>query len=497
MTVRNLTLILVPAIANLAAADPSFTEIVIDAGFHVDQPILTATLHEDGRRNVVLAGRDDEHRQNLAVYSVDINGEPTARLVYRMNPGTNLIAYDVGRIGDRDALFFVEPGRVSRLDLEAEELVEVVKIQTIYAQPRAGEIVPVDFVRDINLDDRDDLIVPDTAGYRVRLQRDDGTLGDEILLQQSTSMTVSGDFVSFENRPLFSGDMNADNLADVGVWRGNSLRVYSQLADFRFSGQPEIVTLGLGLPTESEMRAMEAGRGAVDQRGLTEKRIWSIQDLNNDRVPDILTESTLFNGVFDRRTDFRLHLGRRSGGQVEYLETEDALLASEGLQFGLLTPDIDGDGNKDLLVRELRMTFGRVIRALLSGKVTLQLHFYRMTGDRYAKEPNYITSTSVRFSVTSGQVDIPAIQVADFDADGSQDLMMQSAPNQLSFYRGVATDSLFTTEAVEMSLALPRNGDLVATADINDDGRSDLIVRYNAADGDGASRTVRLLLATP
>ena len=48
-----------------------------------------------------------------------------------------------------------------------------------------------------------------------------------------------------------------------------------------------------------------------------------------------------------------------------------------------------------------------------------------------------------------------------------------------------------------MSVALPRNGDLATTDDINDDGRADLIIRYNAADGDGPSRTVRLLIAKP
>jgi hypothetical protein len=413
-----------------------------------------------------------------------------------MRPSENLIAYDVGRLGDRDALFFVEPGRILRYDFAAENLVEAVKISTIYAQERNGEITPIDFVRDVNGDGLDDLVVPDTAGYRVRLQRPDGSLGTEALLLESSSMSVSDGVVTFRSRPLFMGDMNFDGLADLGVWRGNALRVYPQLPGARFEGRPIPVQLGLELPTEAEMRARRSNRSAIDVMGLVDQQIWSILDLNNDQLPDILTETTLSEGVFDKRNKFRLYLGRRDGDHVAYQETEDAVLASEGLQYDLVITDIDGDGKQDLLVRKVRLTFGRVIRALLSGSVSLQLHFFRMTDDdSYAKQANYVTSTNVSFSMSSGQVDIPAITVADFDADGLQDLMMQSNSNQLSFFRGVPTASLFDQRAAKRNVTLPRNGDLVTTEDIDGDGRADLIIRYNDADAAGLAQVVRLLFA--
>jgi len=497
--VRNIFLsLIIPVAVTAGAAEPGFTEIVIDAGFRVEQPVLIASLSDDGSRHIVLAGRDDNHRQQLAIFRLDSAGSHTAEPILSMAPGPNLIAYDVGRLADRDALFFIEPGRILRYDFIADKLVEFLKIRTIYGQERVGEIIPIDFFRDVNQDERDDLIVSDTAGYRLRLQRADGRLGDEIVLQESSSMSVSGGVVSFESRPLFNGDMNFDGLSDLGVWRGDSLRVYPQLPGARIEGHPQVVELGLGLPTEAAMRALRTNRSAIDVMGLVEKRIRSVQDLNNDQLPDVLTETTLSKGVFDKQNDIRLHLGRREGDRVVYRETADALLASEGLQYGLITTDIDGDGKQDLMVRKVRLTFARVIRALLSGSVSLQLHFFRMTDDdSYADEANYIRKTNVRFSMTSGQVDIPAVEVADFDADGLQDLMMQTKPDRLSFYYGVPTASLFAKNAVEMSVLLPRNGDLVATEDINDDGRADLIIRYNAADAEGLTSTIRLMLANP
>jgi hypothetical protein len=497
LIVRIITLSLLFSIATSAlAAGPEFTELVIDAGFRVEQPVLVASLAGDDSRHIVLAGSDDDHQQRLAIYSIDHAGVPAAKPLYSMSPDGNLIAYDVGRLGDREALFFIEPGRILRYDFASGELVEAVKIRSVYAQERNGEILPIDFIRDVNQDDRDDLVVPDASGYRVRLQRKDGSLGAEAVLQESSNMNVSDGNVSFHSRPLFAGDMNFDGLADLGVWRGNSLRMYPQLPGALFEGQPNFIQLGLGLPSEAELRARRLNRSAIDVMGLVDKQIWLIQDLNNDQLPDILTETTLSEGVFDKRNMFRLYLGRRDGDQLTYQETEDAVLASEGLQYGLVITDIDGDGKQDILVRKVQLTFGKVIRALLSGHVSLQLHFFRMTDDdTFKKNANYVTKTSVNFSVSSGQVDIPAITVADFDADGLQDLMMQTDTSELSFFRGVPTASLFSERAVEIKVQLPRNGDLVATEDINGDGRADLILRYNASDSDELAHIVRLLLA--
>lgn len=491
---RNLLPILILA-CPAAWANPDFEETVIEAGFRVQQPLLFASLTED-QRHVVLAGRDDDHRQRLAVYALDYPAEPFLSL----NPGLHLIAYDVGRIGDSESLFFVEPGRVMRYDIATGKIVEFTKIRSIYGQERVGRIIPIDFVRDVNGDELDDLVLPDTAGYRLRLQRPDGSLGDEVVLQESSSMRVSDGMVSFESRPLVTGSMTGDGLDDLAVWRGDTLRIYAQLDDYRFDGEPDVYPLKLDLQTEAEIRAIEAGRGAgaMNQEGLRETRIWRIEDLNGDGLPDIMTESLLNKGVFDKENDFRLHLGRMDGDQITYDAGEDTLLAGYGLQYGLVTSDIDGDGRKDLLIRRVRLSFGRVIRALLSGNVSLQLYFYRMNEDgTYSEEANYVTKTNVKFSVSSGQVDIPAIKVADFDADGLQDLMMQRDSDELSFYPGIRSSQLFDDDATELELELPRNGDLVSIEDINLDGRADLVVRYNEADADGATKIVRLLLSRP
>jgi hypothetical protein len=88
------------------------------------------------------------------------------------------------------------------------------------------------------------------------------------------------------------------------------------------------------------------------------------------------------------------------------------------------------------------------------------------------------------------------VAVADFDGDGLMDLLMQTKPDRLSLSRGVADESLFADESTRIEVDLPRNGNLVASEDVDDDGRSDLVMRYTAADGEQAAHIVRLLIAS-
>jgi hypothetical protein len=478
------------------AQAPPFAEVVFDAGYRVDQSVLAARLAGDDEQHIILAGRDAAHQQRLTVFQ--LGGELGVTPLVSLDPAPNMITYDIGRINDQDGLFAIEPGRVIRYDLEQGEFIEVVEIQSLYSQERNGDLAPIDFLRDINDDERDDLIIPDAAGYRIRLQTPDGDLGPESLLQESVSMALSEGGVHFENRPLVSGDVNLDGLVDLAVWSGNTVRTYLQLPGYRFESTPDTVKLGLGLLSEAELRVLYDESGAVNQEDLEAREIWSIADLNDDQLPDIITETTLSSGVFDKKTELRLHLGVVESGHLAYRDDEDSLLESNGLQYGLVNTDINGDGKMDLIARKVRLSFGRFIRALLSGSMALQIEFFQMSDDdEYPEDANYTTKTNVRFSLSSGQVDIPAVEVADFDGDGFKDLMLQTKPERLSFHYGISGPTLFTKKSADKQVVLPRNGELVAAKDINNDGKADLIMRYNESDADGLVDTIRLLLSVP
>ena len=480
-----------------AAAASEFSEVVIDAGFQLSHPAQFARLGDVGSHQIVLAGRDADLKHHIAVFQVDDVSTGNVSRLAKIAPDSKKIAYDIARFEQQDALVFIEPGRIVAYDLATGNYRPIANINSLYGQDRSGELVSVDFFRDLNSDELDDLIVTDVAGYRVRLQNPDGSLGPESLLKESVTMNISDGSVNFQNRTLVTGDMNFDGLDDLSVWSGRSLQIYLQLEGGLFAQDAIQRDTGIDVLTELELRALENDRGAVDQEGLTESRIYSIEDLNGDKLPDILTESTFSEGMFDRRNEFRLHLGRAGSDLVAYEEAPNALLASEGLLFDPISTDIDGDGRQDLLTRKAKLSFGRIIRALISGGIPLEIQFFRMTEDEtYPAEANHATKTKVKFSRSSGQVDIPTFQVADFDGDGLQDLLLQSDVDELGYYRGIADDRLFDKLTAKVSVKLPRNGELVRAEDINGDDRVDLVMRYSVADSDELAKSLRLLIYT-
>ena len=364
---------------SLSASAREFTEVVVNAGFQVTHPIQTARLAAGNQSHILLAGRDADMDQRLAVYHIDSSKLGVPTLIASISPDSRKIAFDIARFADKDALVFIEPGRIVAYDIETGEYQQIAEISSLYGQERVGGIVPIDFFRDLNGDDLDDLIVTDVSGYRVRLQMPDGSLGPESTLDKSVTMSLSDNSVWFSNRSLVSGDMNFDGLSDLAVWSGSTLQVYVQETDGKFAATANDRDTGLNVLTDQEMQALEDDRGAVDQSGLTESRIYSIEDLNGDAIPDILTESTYSEGLFDKRNEFRLHLGQDGQEFVTYRPEPDALLASEGILFEPISTDIDGDGRMDLLTRKARLSFGRIIRALISGGMNLELQFYKMT----------------------------------------------------------------------------------------------------------------------
>lgn len=474
------------------------TETIIEPGFLVQHPLLHASFNERKNRFVLVAGRDDNFAQQIAVYQLGADPTYDVLPLVSFSPEPELVAYDIGRLGSSDIVVFLAPGRIMRLQLDSGELVELMRMEHLYAQPRSGEIVPLDFFQDLNDDGLDDLLVPDLAGHRVRLQLPDGSFAQETLLRESVAMSLREGNARFRPRPLYIGDSNFDGLNDIVSWRGDTFLIYAQQSGQRFDGNPQTLALNLGIPSEAQARAQNSDRGDVDQSKLTTRLIWSVSDFNDDGIPDVLTEATHSKGVFDKRNELRLHFGRQNGDGLSFAADEDAFLDSKGLQVGLIETDVDGDGRLDLVLRKVKLSFGKVIGALLSGSVSMQIQFYRMTDDGgFPEDANFEAKTKVDFSVTSGQIDVPVLLVADFDGDGLQDLLVGKKKGRLEMYKGEATNRLFAKKPIKSATALPRDGDLVEAVDINGDGAADLAIRYSVADGDKLARTVRLLFSEP
>lgn len=172
-----------------------------------------------------------------------------------------------------------------------------------------------------------------------------------------------------------------------------------------------------------------------------------------------------------------------------------------GFQLPAEFPDLDGDGRKDLVVTTIDIDGTNVMRAVLQHRVTAKTHAFL---NRSAKGAEFFapafdaiqeSDIGVQILFTfSGSIEVKRsftiLTTADLDGDGRKDLVIRTGPETLSVYRGTA-EGVWATKATTIAIpAMGRSPDIEGYAsDLDGDGRDDVVLLYRAPPG-GADRTV-------
>lgn len=469
-----------------------FEPVVINTGLRLGEPARVAQL--DGKPRLLVVGTDAQGNQQLRIYGLRLGAEASLQLSLEL--GTDLLFMDVARVPGGEALCFLDSRGVVCLDFPTGALRRVQSVSSLFRLPRSSSIVGNDFMQDVNGDELDDILVADFSGLQVSIQGAGGEFSAPETLPAEMEMYLSENSVRYRPARTLVADANFDGHDDVLVLEDRSLRVFRSKADGGFESEPVVLPLELGLPSRAQLREWDDDRGDIDQSNLSIRRIDRITDLDGDGVPDLVTTATHSRGVFDKSSDFAIHLGRNSNGWVSYLQEPDNTLVSEGMQFDLLVEDLDGDGRKDLVVPSVRLGLGRVIKALFSGTMTMDLGFYRSDEQgHYPEKPNFSASSKLRIDLKKGQTDVPAILAADFDGDEIKDLLVQQSREELKITLGDGSAELFGGATHRVTTLLPRNGERIQPLDVDGNGLNDLVLQYRESDGDGLEGRIRVMLA--
>lgn len=488
---RGLVLaVLVLLAAPVQALD--FEPVVIDTGLRLGEPARVAKL--DGKPRLLVVGTGEQGDQQLKVYGLRRGAE--ASLELSLDLGTDLLFMDVARVPGGEAVCFLDPKGVVCLDFSSGTLRRVQAVTSLYRLPRTSFIVSSDFMQDVNGDELDDILVADFTGLQVSIQAPNGEFSAPVNLPAETEMNLSENSVRYRSPRTLVADANFDGHSDVLLVEDRSLRVFRSNSAGGFETEPVTLDLDLDLPSRAQLREWDSDRGDVDQSNLSIRRIERVADLDGDGVPDLVTTATHSRGVFDKSSDFAIHLGRNSKGWVSYIQQPDNTLISEGMQFDMLVEDLDGDGRKDLVVPSVQLGLGRVIKALFSGTMTMDLGFYRSDEQgHYPEKPNFSASSKLRIDLKKGQTDVPAIMAADFDGDEIKDLLVQQSREELKITLGDGSEELFGGPSHRVKTLLPRNGERIQPLDVDGNGLNDLVLQYRASDGDGLEGRIRVMLA--
>lgn len=341
--------------------------------------------------------------------------------------------------------------------------------------PSKSQVPTVDFVRDWDGHPGDEAAIPEFDGLSIYHRDAEGAFRKRSVLHvdlqtrlHETSEGTQRDRVggvraSFEFPDLTIADYNGDGRADVIATSEDGLQAFLQAADGSFSPEPA-ADLDFDVRTQEEK-----------QDGSTELRT-IVADLNSDGFADAVVTKMTAKGLSSFRSVISLYWGRALG----YPAVPDQVIVSEGSASAEVTiRDVNGDGKLDLVMPSMHISIAAIIRILITRNVPITYNIFLChDGPRYSDRPDFEKEVSYKIDF-SGESDTQAMTLdGDFNGDKVKDFVLASDDEELSVYLGINSDSeeLFAKKPVSKVTA-DAFGDLT-TEDLNQDGYSDMLLRY-------------------
>ncbi len=478
----------------LAAPCPAqFVESVLEFGAVVDSP-TTLPGFQGLPGAVFVTGRNETGDKRIALYAIQANGALRSRPLSAATVGEEVLFFDHGRIGTAETLALLSPGAVLAFDPSTGQLNPLARVESIYRSPSRTGINELQFLRDVNQDGLDDIVLPDFDGVRIYLQTSND-FAPGMLLRAPPRLRLSASSPEYVADELHYFDFNLDGARDLALLRDNRFLVFPWIDD-RFRGTPDELPLNMPLASARELQMLEEDVTDLDQSDYQLSQIFRITDLNGDQLPDVVTITTISSGVFDKRTEYRVYLGKTGSASVVFGTEPDAMIPSEGFQVELKEIDASGNGRQDLVSTSLRLGLGKILKALFSRSMNLDVELRRMDElGSYPQQPDYRSKVQVRFSLATGFVNYPAVRFGDFDGDGLTDLLLQNSPEELAIRPGVPDGRNFGPTSARINTRLPGNGDLIQVVDADGDPRQDLLIAYGPGDEHPLPTQLRVLIA--
>ena len=474
-----------------AAREFTFEQYEIVTGVAKHQTVLTGFLLGGTIAELVVVSIDDNDDRRLHIYAFD-DGSWVLRLDATLRP--EVLFVDIANIGGRDRLITYENGRLNWFDPESATEHPLVAV-TSNTPPPKGEIPHVDVTHDLNGDDRDDLVVPDSDGFWVFIQMDDGTFADPVKIGPPIEMDRIYAADGYRYDPWGEGrvhkmDYNRDGRSDLVFWNEDHFEVHLQDERGLFAPVAKTFTTDVAFDSDdpaSLAAPQEVRRRRIDHQltGATTGRVLhSLTDMNGDGVADLVVFSLEIRSMWSVHFAYEVHFGAPTpdGGTV-FAPDVGTAIRSDGLPFGLGPHDFDHDGQVDMMFTTMKFgifkTIGMISRGILTRSVQMHLEFYRMEGGIYPDKPNATRKIKGHAPGVSGEKGIfhPSVLIGDVNGDGRSDLLVQKGLEELHVFIGVPGPDLFARKPQKVMVAMP-NEEYTWLVDLNKDGVQDILMHH-------------------
>lgn len=349
-------------------------------------------------------------------------------------------------------LALVDGKQVQAWRMEKRKFSTAETILNVDPNPLPAGAHPLNFVRDVNGDGLNDLIIPGLGSLHIYLQDAEGGYAQPLTIQA---------------RIINDSRLRGEERLDTEV--GQRIRIPAlQIRDLNGDGQPDLISASEDridvFLADADGRFPGTASWSVDLRELQER----VGKVNFDRVDysnlsgllahtfDVQLEDVDGDGIHDllirEGGKLTLYGGSREGVN---LNQPRQVLRSSGNVLGTLLHDEDEDGLPDLwLMRVQNVSLANLFLWLaISGSVDIETFVYRNEGQRFASRPHRKLTLTVKFPSILRSVDlltaamapaendsvVRAVRAQLGDANGNQDLAVLGQRSLSIFMNKVRT----------------------------------------------------------
>ncbi len=482
-----------------SAAEFTFEQYEVGTGTAKHQTVLTGFLLGGTIAELVVVNANAEGDRRLHIYTF-ADDSWTPKLDITLRP--EVLFVDIANIGGCDRLIMYETGHLNWFDPESATEHMLVAV-TSNTPPPEGEITHVDITHDLNSDNRDDLVVPDSDGFWVFIQMNDGTLADPVQIGSpiETSRIYAAD--GYRYNPWVEGnvhemDYNRDGRSDLVFWNEDHFLVSLQDERGLFSQEVETFTTEVAFDSDdlASLVAPDGVRGRRFDHGapgaMTGRVLHTLTDMNHDGVADLAIFSLQAGSsrllgqtseLWNMQSTYEVHFGAPTPGGTVFGTEVGTMIRSDGIPFEIGARDFDHDGQVDVMVAIIDPGIFKIIGMLARGLVThsalLDLHLYRMEGGSYPDEHDATYKIKAYTPGDSGKkaMHFPSVLFGDVNGDGLPDLLVQHGQKELHIFNGVPGPNLFVKQPQKVAVTMPYE-EYTWLVDLNKDGVQDILMHH-------------------
>ena len=495
-------------VAPIASVDDALTfeehEIVTGPAKH--QTVLTGFFLGGDLAELAVVNSDGKGNRYLRIYAFD---EGTWALRLDTTLRSDVLFVDVAKINGRDRLIMYEHGRLNWFDPNSAVERALVEVTTNYKATDDGSISYVDITRDVNGDDLDDIVVPNIDGFWIATQLPNGSFSDPIKLgppEPFLDETALGDTHSYREvgitpltvlwylSRLHQMDYDQDGRSDLVFWNTDHFDVYCQ--DDRGMFSPIAETFTVDIPFDSdgaysiafEFNGENMFSLIFGFRETTKRRVLhTFRDLNGDGVADLVIHSLEGRSLGKQRSLYEIYFGTPTPDGTVFAQEVSMTIHPRGTAGGLQPwgyssqwlQDFDGDGEVDILFRDVQTGLVGMSRAMVGNSISMDLEFYRMEDGVYPRKPTTKHKIRPAFApFNTREVFFPAVLLGDVNGDRRSDLLVGKNWEEMYIFLGVPGPELLAQVPEKIRATMPNDERNIWLVDINADDKQDILLYY-------------------